>query len=138
VVNLLQQGSVILCEKQNFTVAEVQCVGVSGEHHGSTHAAGGFAILTPLPPVMWSADAFFKVSLRRISLASAEELTVALKKETSKLPSRMELLRKDVIPKVVKLDAGRKLPEYTLEVISFPCASAFAILLHVISLHGYS
>ena len=109
----------MLCEKQNYTVAEVHCVGVSRVHETSTQAAGGFAILSPMPAVMWSPDTLFKLSLRRISLPSPEALTAALQKEQAKLPRRLEVLRKDP-GKVVQLDAGRKLGELTLEVPSSP------------------
>lgn len=113
----MQQGSLVLCEKQSYTVAEVHCVGVSSVHHSSAQAAGGFAVLSPLPEVMWSPESLFKLSLRRITLPSTEVLTAALKKEHSKFPSRLEMLRNNV-GKSVKLDAGRKLPECTLEVCS--------------------
>lgn len=115
-VPCMQQGSLVLCEKQNYAVAEVHCVGLSSVHHSNTQGAGGFAVLAPLPEVMWSPDTLFKLSLRRISLPSAEVLTAALKKELSKFPSSLEVLRKP-FGKQVRLDAGRKLTEHTLEVL---------------------
>lgn len=115
----VQQGSLALCEKQTYTVAEVHCVGVSGVRGSETQAAGGFALLAPLPAVLWCPDTLYKVSLRRLSLPTPEALTAALKKEHAKLPSRLEMLR-NTVGKTVKLDAGRKLPEYTLEVPLFP------------------
>lgn len=94
-------------------------MGVSRVHESSVQAAGGFAILSPMPAVMWSPDTLFKLSLRRISLPSPEALTAALHKEQAKLPRRLEVLRKDP-GKAVQLDAGRKLGELTLEVLTFP------------------
>lgn len=115
----MQQGSLVLCEKQSYTVAEVHCVGVVGVRvDAETQAAGGFAVLAPLPAVMWSADSLFRVSLRRVTVPTPEALTAALQKEHSKLPSRLEMLR-NTAGKSVRLDAGRKLPEYTLEVVHF-------------------
>jgi hypothetical protein len=104
----------VLCEKGVYSVAEVHYVGVNGAMDGPGHAAGGFAILSPLPPMMWGPDTVFKLSLRRVKLPDNDELNAALHKEHAKLPARLEMLRN--IGSVVKLDAGRKLQECTLEV----------------------
>lgn len=79
-------------------------------------AAGGFALLTPLPEATWGAAATLKLPLRRLGVPSEGELAAAMERELAKLPARLEVVTKALGAAVVQIDAGRKLPEMTLEV----------------------
>jgi hypothetical protein len=109
----LQTGTQVLCDTKTHSVAEVVCVGVNRILTGTGSAAGGFSILKPLPEVMWGSDARLKLPLRRVSLPEEGQWEAHLSKECAKLPHRLECAR---LHKSVRLDAGRKFPECSLEV----------------------
>lgn len=114
---MVQAEQIVLCESKQYPVARVICVGVNRILSCRGPAAGGFAVLNPLPEVMWGLDSMFKLPLRKVSLPTAEAEEVALQKEVAKLPQRLELATKH-IPKRLLLDSGRKMQECTLEVWS--------------------
>ena len=50
-------------------------------------AAGGFALLHPLPEAMWGPDAVFKLSLRRVTVPTEAEAAAAQEEQA---PARHE------------------------------------------------
>ena len=112
----MQAGTSVLCDSKTHAVARVRCVGVNRAMSGPGSAAGGFAILTPLPEATWGAAATVKLPLRRLSVPSDAELAAALDRELAKLPARLSVVSKAASLAVVQIDAGRKLPEMTIEV----------------------
>lgn len=116
---VLQAEQIVMCESKQFPIARVMCVGVNRILLGRGPAAGGFAVLNPLPEVMWGPDTVFKLPLRKVALPTPEDEKAALQKEESKLPQRLEMATKH-LPKRLLLDSGRKMQECTLEVCMRP------------------
>lgn len=114
--SVVQEGMSVLCDCKTHAVGRVQCVGVNRLMTSEGPAAGGFAILTPLPVAMWGTRAAFKLSLRKLSIPSEAELEAAVGKEESKLPAKLSMVTKGMDRKVIDIDAGRRLAECTLEV----------------------
>ena len=112
----MQAGAVVACASKTHPVARVHCVAVSRLMTAAGPAAGGFALLHPLPEAMWGPDAVFKLSLRRVTVPTEAEAAAALEKEASKLPARLAMVTKALAGGVLELDAGRKVPECSLEV----------------------
>lgn len=117
------------CDSKTHAVARVKCVGANRILTGPGPAAGGFAVLEPLPEAMWGTSATFKLSLRRLSVLAATELEAVLEKESAKLPAKLVMMTKALGSGVLEIDAGRKLPECSLEVRSErrPCMQMPAV-----------
>eukprot|EP00892_Ulva_mutabilis_P012666 jgi/Ulvmu1/9772/UM056_0012.1 len=114
----IEAEQVVLCESKQYPIARVICVGVNRILSGRGTAAGGFAVLKPLPEVMWGSESVFKLPLRKVALPESEENEeTALLKEQSKLPHRLEMATKHM-PKRLFLDSGRKLQECSLEAVN--------------------
>lgn len=112
----LQAEQVVVCESKQYPIAKVICVGVSRILNGRGAAAGGFAVLRPLPEVMWGSESVFKLPLRKVAgPASGEEQESLLRREEAKLPQRLEMATKHM-PKRLCLDSGRRMQECVLEV----------------------
>jgi hypothetical protein len=112
----MQAGTLVTCESKTHPVGYVRCVGVNRANADPGPAAGGFAVLKPLPEAMWGMSTTLKLSLRRLSVPSQAELEAVLEKEEAKLPAKLVMATKAMERKVIEIDAGRKLQECMLEV----------------------
>jgi hypothetical protein len=63
---MLQRGQRVIVEGKSCTGAHIDCVGVNKHGQEAGPSSGGFAIILPMPEIMWGTQAHIKVSLKRV------------------------------------------------------------------------